>query len=276
MSDIYKNVKDIVLVICFFLSVLTQMAVFSRLSQSATAIHPRRIGSDGHFKTWLYRTNGVYYFEGYYQHPVKIEFASDEKIETVYLPKPNAWSITTIGNMMLLTPVIEDAETTMTVMTNKRTYYFEMHPRIANGAIDEDVPYSINFRYTNTHRNDGSTMHANGSIIQYNLNKVPDLANVDKYNLNYTVSGDVSITPIKIFDDGKFTYFEFRDGGDIPVALSVDSDGNESPVNYRIVNQYFVVDGTNAVFTLRNGHETVCVFNETLRGISRNLTDTNK
>ena len=89
---------------------------FTNISISAT-IYPQRTGSDGHFKTWLYRTNGIYYFDGYYQHPVQIEFASDEKIETIYLPKPNAWSITTMVNMMLLTPIVEDAETTMTVMT---------------------------------------------------------------------------------------------------------------------------------------------------------------
>ena len=56
----------------------------------------------------------------------------------------------------------------------------------------------------------------------------------------------------------------------------VDSEGNESPVNYRIVNQYFMVEGTNTVFTLRNGSETVCVFNETLRGLARNLTESKK
>ena len=33
----------------------------------------------------------------------------------------------------------------------------------------------------------------------------------DKYNFNYTISGDDSIAPIKVFDDGVFTYFEFKD-----------------------------------------------------------------
>ena len=142
--------KSIRLSAFLFLHISLYLMYFTNTSLSAT-IYPQRTGSDGHFKTWLYRTNGIYYFEGYYQHPVQIEFASDEKIETIYLPKPNAWSITTMVNMMLLTPIVEDAETTMTVMTNRRTYYFEMHPRTANGAIDKDVPYNIKFRYTNTH-----------------------------------------------------------------------------------------------------------------------------
>ena len=259
----------------FLINWTLYLLCFTNASISAT-IYPQRTGSDGHFKTWLYRNNGIYYFEGYYQHPVQIEFASDERIETIYLPKPNAWSITTMVNMMLLMPIIENAETTMTVMTNRRTYYFEMHPRTANGAIDKDVPYNIKFRYTSAQRNDSGNTSANGSIIQYNTSNVPDLANADKYNFNYTVSGDVSITPVKIFDDGRFTYFEFRDGGIIPATFSVDSEGNESPVNYRIVNQYFMVEGTNAVFTLRNGSETVCVFNETLRGLTRNLANGRK
>ena len=275
MSMGQQNIRHIYSFLLYVLCCLICNVLSVNISLSAT-IYPQRTGSDGHFKTWLYRNNGIYYFEGYYQHPVQIEFASDEKIETIYLPKPNAWSITTMVNMMLLTPIIEDAETTMTVMTNKRTYYFEMHPRTANGAIDKDVPYNIKFRYTSSQKNSGGNSSANGSIIQYNTNKAPDLANADKYNFNYTVSGDVSITPIKIFDDGRFTYFEFRDGGIIPATFSVDSEGNESPVNYRIVNQYFMVEGTNAVFTLRNGSETVCIFNETLRGLARNLADGKK
>ena len=31
-----------------------------------------------------------------------------------------------------------------------------------------------------------------------------------KYNFNYTFSGPDEIAPVKVFDDGEFTYFEFR------------------------------------------------------------------
>ena len=57
----------------------------------------------------------------------------------------------------------------------------------------------------------------------------------------------------------------------MPAILSVDNSGYESIVNFRIVNQYLAVEGVNAVYTLRYGADTVCVFNETLRGLSRNL-----
>ena len=54
------------------------------------------------------------------------------------------------------------------------------------------------------------------------------------------------------------------------------NSGYESVVNFRIVNQYLAVEGVNAVYTLRHGSDTVCVFNETLRGLTRNLTKKKK
>ena len=76
------------------------------------------------------------------------------------------------------------------------------------------------------------------------------------------------IVPIKVFDDGQFTYFEFKDKSGInPAIFSVDSNGLESIVNFRIINQYIAVEGVNAVYTLRYGNATACVFNETMRGI---------
>jgi type IV secretion system protein VirB9 len=101
---------------------------------------------------------------------------------------------------------------------------------------------------------------------------VPDLSRTELFNFNYTVSGDYNITPIKIFDDGQFTYMEFRNKNAIlPAVFSVDSNGYESIVNFRIVDKYLAIESISSVFTLRYGADTVCVFNETLRGISRNL-----
>lgn len=238
-------------------------------------IYPQRYGAEGRFKSLLYHTNGVYYYEGYYMFPTYIEFGDGEKINTIYLQQPDSWSIKYTNNRIFLTPVAEDADTTMTVMTNTRKYFFELHARKATGPFDKDVAFFVKFKYPTG--SDGKSVEANasndGSITQYVVNRGPDLSKPENFNFNYTVSGDYVITPIKIFDDGKFTYFEFREkGGIMPAFFSVNSDGFESPVNFKIINQYLAVEGVFSVFTLRHGAETVCVFNETLRGLARNLT----
>ena len=207
--------------------------------------------------------------------PTYIEFSENEKINTIYIPKAEAWSIKPNNNRLFLTPVGEDADTKMTVMTDKRTYFFELHARVPNGPFDPDVSFFVKFRYPSSasNKSNNSSSGDDGSIIQYIVNKGPDLSKAENFNFNYTVSGDYIITPIKIFDDGRFTYFEFRDkSGIIPAIFSVDSEGFESIVNFRIVNQYLAVEGVNSVYTLRHGTETVCVFNETMRGLVKSLT----
>ena len=55
-----------------------------------------------------------------------------------------------------------------------------------------------------------------------------------------------------------------------------DAEGFESFVNFRVVNEYVAVEGISSVFTLRHGKDTVCVFNETMRGLTRQLTRKSK
>ena len=273
MSVFYKKntinylAKKIIASLCLIL--------FSNKLSFGNLIYPQRYGAEGRFKSLLYHTNGVYYYEGYYMNPTYIEFSSNEKINTIYSPKADAWSIKATKNRLFLTPVGEDADTTMTVMTNTRTYFFELHARQPRGPFDPDLTFFVKFRYPSgsDKKDSSSSSGSDGSIIQYSVVKGPDLTKAENYNFNYTVSGDYMITPIKVFDDGQFTYFEFRDkNGVIPAIFSVDDNGFENTINFRIINQYLAVEGVYSVYTLRHGTETVCVFNETLRGLARNLT----
>lgn len=245
---------------------------------NAVVIKPQRSGSDGRFKYWTYQKNGVYYYEGFYMHPSYIQFEGGERLASIYLPKPDAWSIKRTENKLFLMPIAEDAETTMTVMTSQRTYFFELRARTATGPFDPDVTFVTRFRYNSAGTGSSSGENSeDNTIIQYVTNKGVDLSKTENYNFNYTVSGDYVITPIKVFDDGKLTYFEFRDkGGITPAIFKVDAEGFESFVNFRVINEYIAVEGISSVFTLRHGKDTVCVFNETMRGLTRQLTRKSK
>ena len=274
-----KRIKGCITTLLFFFNNVSLLFVLFFVSHANSAIcaliYPQKYGVEGRFKSLLYHTNGVYFYEGYYMNPTYIEFSENEKINTIYIPKAEAWSIKPNNNRLFLTPVGEDADTKMTVMTDKRTYFFELHARVPNGPFDPDVAFFVKFRYPSSasNKSNNGSSGDDGSIIQYIVNKGPDLSKAENFNFNYTVSGDYIITPIKIFDDGRFTYFEFRDkNGIIPAIFSVDSEGFESIVNFRIVNQYLAVEGVNSVYTLRHGTETVCVFNETMRGLVKSLT----
>jgi len=226
------------------------------LPASAVLI-PQPLATDPRIKVVAYAPNEVIKYTGYYRFQTSWEFAPDEEIGTISMGDSVAWQINPMGNRLFIKPVEQDATTNMTIITNKRTYLFELHAAEAKGVDDKNVAWILRFIYPG----DESSYSVNS------MDHVPDLETEDMshYNFRYTVSGSEDVTPLRIFDDGEFTYFEFKDkNGDVPAFYQVDSQGNESIINYRARGPYIVVERVAARFTLRHGNSVVCVFNEAM------------
>lgn len=211
------------------------------------------ISTDRRLHSIVYSDNEVYKFTGHYDYQSVIEFETGEEIVTVSMGNSVTWQLVPSGNRLFLKPVQEDAMTNMTVITNKRTYNFELHARTAESINDPELVFVMRFVYG---RN-------SGIAVNTFIDAVPDpLLEPEKYNFNYSLTGVEEISPIRIFDDGEFTYFEFRDkNADVPAFFMVHSDGSESLINFRTRGNYIVVERVAAQFTLRNGRDIVCVFN---------------
>ena len=218
-------------------------------------IEARAMGHDTRFKSFPYIENGVYKVVTLYDNPTFIEFEEGEVISTIINPKRSAWQLIPTGNRLFIKPLESDADTELTVMTSKHKYFFEIYAQEPKKDFDEDYTFFFRFRYPN----DEETK----SIKKYARSVMPDIDHYpEKYNFNYTVTGEPAIQPIKIFDDGEFTYFEFAPTGSIPAVFSVDASGFESIVNFRMIGPYVVAEDVSSRFTLRNGADIVCVFNE--------------
>jgi len=227
----------------------------------AAAIKAKPLGSEKRFKAWTYYPNRVFEFTGYYMNPTYIEFETAENVVTITTPKPTAWQFVPNGNRLFLKPVEDNADTTATIMTNKRIYFFELHAIEAKGPFDTNLTFFVKFRYPQATKN-STNPDDDSSVIQYASMSLPDLSHPELYNFNYTMSGDENISPIKVFDDGKFTYMQFRSKGTLPAVFSVDNQGYEEITNFRVVGEYVVIEKISGVFDLRNGSDTVCIFNE--------------
>ena len=212
---------------------------------------------DPRIRTFTYRPNEIFRFTGHYRYQSVIEFDADEKINVVSLGDSLAWQIRPIGNRLFIKPIEPDADTNMTIITNRRVYNFELYAKEAKDLHDTSLVFLAKFVYPS--EGSSSVMHF-GQSSSY----IPDIeGEPEKYNFNYTITGSENIAPIRIFDDKRFTYFQFREGNaDIPAFFVVRKDGSEQLVNYRIAGDYVVVERTTSQFTLRNGDEVVCVYNE--------------
>lgn len=68
--------------------------------------------------------------------------------------------------------------------------------------------------------------------------------------------------PTMVFDDGRFTYFEFPGAREIPAVFAHGSDGQPTRVNWHMNGNFVVVQRTASKFTLRLGNAVVGIFNE--------------
>jgi len=88
-------------------------------------------------------------------------------------------------------------------------------------------------------------------------------------NSNYTMQvldkGE-DAAPTLVFDDGRFTYFEFLGAREIPAIFAYGSDDAAARVNWHMVDgplgHFVVVERTARKFTLRLGDSVAGVFND--------------
>ncbi len=243
------------------LSRLMLLALVGLSAAPAMALQePRPIATDSRIRTVRYSPNEVYQFIGHYGYQSAIEFEPEEKIQTVSIGDSVSWMVNPAGNRLFLKPIDQNALTNMTVITDKRSYLFELHAEETQDIRDREMVFVMRFIYPNA---DQAQMDFTTFEAFPDIEKEPE-----KFNMRYTIRGSNVIEPIRIFDDGQFTYFEFRDkNADIPAFFHVDSDNNEELINFRKRGNYIVVERVSPRFTLRRGPDILCVYNEAMKVI---------
>lgn len=229
------------------------------VSLNAYAIRePRATSGDSRIRVIAYSPNVVFKYVGYYGYQGSIELEEGEEVGTISMGDTTGWQIVPSGYRIFLKPIDNEATTNMTLITNKRMYFFELHAEKAKNIDDPGLAFTVKFLYPDSGKKDALENNA--------FSLTPNLSQLNNYNFKYSISGSRVITPLKIFDDGRFTYFEFRDkNAPVPAFFGVDDDGNESIINYQVSGDYIVVERVEARFTLRLGKEIVCVFNESTK-----------
>lgn len=235
---------------------------FISLTQSYAVQLPRALGKEKRFRTYVYNPNDVYRYVGYYLNQSYIEFEEGEVIQTISMGDPTPWLTNILGNKLFLKPTGSYPQTTMTIFTNKRSYYFELDAMEPSSVDENDILFFVKFVYPTSN---------DKNIVKFNVKKqrddYPDLTDLSKYNFNYEFAGSPAIAPIKVFDDGVFTYMEFKtDNAEIPAIFAVNEQGYETLVNFRIVEEYVVIEQVAGQLTLRSGGDVVCVYNNSLYG----------
>ncbi len=220
------------------------------LASAHAAQSPRPGRIDPRIRTVFYDPEQVVQIHGYFGYQMMIEFSADERIENVAIGDGIAWQVTPNkrANLLFLKPLEHAAPTDMTVVTDQRRYVFELTSK-AGSAGGSGIAYVVRFLYA------PPPAPAPGPP--------PPAAPrpPERRNTAYTYTGSRSSLPSLVFDDGRFTYFQWPESVSTPAVFVIQPDGSESIVNYGVRNGYQVVEQIASRFVLRNGKEVTTVIN---------------
>ncbi len=222
---------------------------------------PRSIAGNPHIKTLNYSPNSIHKYIGFYGQQSSIVFEAGEVISTFSMGVSSGWQLEAKGNRLFIKPISDNADTNATIITNKRVYHFQLYAQEAEGINDPAIAYEVRFRYPSNNITFNKNFVEDDGVLT-ERSDIPDISNATNLNFDYLLKGVDHIKPIRVFDDGRFTYLEFeKENANLPAVFLVGSDGYESLINFRVRGNYMIVERVAAKFTLRYGQDTVCVTN---------------
>lgn len=275
------------------LGLCVYLALFSPLmAQTGTPIV-----TDSRIKTFVYNENDVFTILTHYGYQSNIEFGKGESVQTVSVGDRVGWQVVPAGRRLFIKAMEEKAHTNMTVVTNKRAYQFDLrasdqqplHP-------NEELVYVVRFFYPEENPgmpipalySDAMTggaapvfaaapvepVQSNDAVLAPTLAAPAASASATGgavaapagMNFNYTFTGPTEAAPVKIYDDGRATYFTFSRANNAPPEFfAIAPDGNQIPVRPTYNNKGEAVIAMIAPrFSIRRGDANVMVYNETL------------
>ena len=207
--------------------------------------------ADPRIRTLYYDANRVVRLDAYAGYQMMIQFAPDERVENVAIGDGSGWQVTPNkdASLIFLKPLESAAHTNMTVVTDQRSYLFELEAHPGGMAQESQVVYLLRFSYP--------PPAAVARVTEPAQPAVPE-----KRNTAYTYTGSRDLLPSVVFDDGHFTYFKWPPDTTTPAVFTVGPDGQESLINYTWRDGFEAVEQVAPKFMLRNGKQVTTVINE--------------
>jgi type IV secretion system protein VirB6 len=186
------------------------------------------------------------------QLPVHDRVRADERIENVAVGDSAAWQVTPNkrANMLFVKPILPDARTNMTVVTDQRTYLFDLVTAPAKASPF----YALRFTYP-----EGLRLKPLPGAVEtapvLEARAAPPTAPPLRLHYGWTAQGDAGVLPSRTYDDGITTYLAWPDKTLLPAILTPGPDGAEAPVNFATNGDVIEIDQVHPVLILRAGEK---------------------
>jgi len=233
---------------------------------------------DYRIKTVVYNPMDVVELDGVVGLQTHIQFAPDEVYVTHNFGLADGWALTYKDNNVFIKPTDELSDTNLTVVTNKRVYYFLLRyigtneVKGADGKVTETfikTPWSMRkatvgviYKYPFE-----DMKAANKKLEERRVREALAKASNGPFNIAYTRSDEaasVDIRPAHIWDDFSATYFEFPPNATMPNIYVIGADGKETIPPTHVEGEYsniIVAETTAREWRVRLGDRVVGVVN---------------
>ena len=244
------------------------------------------VNIDSRIKTLIYNPNEIYTLNLKMGFQSIIEFSIDESVELISIGDPYPWKLTPIDRRLFIKPIQIGTRTNLTVITNKRTYLFDITSDTTSSNNDFDVIHVVRFFYPQTpidkskyslnnylSEKEGTMMQnltdsqglENESTGNTTLKNSSTEKNIKRVavNLNYSFVGEYNeITPIEIFDDRNDTFFRFKSNNNSPKIYSISKTGRRKLLKQKIIGDFIVVPGVHTKFHIKHGVYENYIYND--------------
>ncbi len=218
------------------------------------------VTTDSRIVTLDYDEAAVVRLEGCVNFQTMVTFGKGEHVENVGLGDSSQWQVmpNKRADLLFVKPITAKAYSNMTVVTDKRTYNFELRAAPPEACDHGRAIYELRFAYP-PDPSAAPPASKDKPAVPTDLNALPL---PEKRNTAYTYSGDMLLVPLRVFDDGASTYMRWADGTETPAVYALGPDGQESIINYANRGDYLVIEQVAKAFVLRRGKASVTLYND--------------
>lgn len=188
-----------------------------------------------------------------------IQLADDEGvIEAPMIGDNTQWRVSGGPRNLYIKPLRNNLETSLTLVTNKRTYQFQLVAGPAGG----DVYQKVSFMYPDRDQEIKLRKETEAGAADAEKTRLADqivAPNVDPTSLDfgYAIEGNANFRPTAVYTNGRFTFLVMPNTQDSPAVFLMDEEGNPSLINWQVKGQMLVVERMAQRLLLKLGNAEV-------------------
>lgn len=215
--------------------------------------------ADQRIRTLRYDPDQIVRVSGHPGIQSTIEFAPDERIENIAVGDSAAWQVTPNrrASVIFLKPLVAVSRSNMTVVTDRRTYMFDLVTSARRAA----PLYALKFSYAAGELRVADTPVAPEKPATAPVPTVaPAPVRPDQFNFAWTSKGAANLVPERVFDDGTALYLAWHRNVPLPAIMTLSEDRKEETLSYRVDGEYIVVSPIPSNIMLRYARKQASIW----------------